>query len=340
MIGPSWLLLALGGAVHATEFELDTDSPDALCPELSMTREVVRRRLGELETEGGGRWHGLYSTVHDPTGRRGDYVRLVIRDARGKEHLNRELPLKGESCETLAQAIALVVDGFFRELAQAASRDDTVDGPAPSQERGGTVTSTERANTPAPVASISSTPAPRRISDHSPSLPGRKQAGTMLGSSYESVPAKAALSLGVFVTQPERWRMQLQAGLPFAELRDDRGAGTATAYVVPVRWSFSYVLQPLKGMQWLIGPEAILSIERGAARNVPNGRHGWRVSPGLGAQIGLAYWVTQSVALGTSVSFDQMLFQSRSYFMYGEPVLEFSSTRVSATLGLWAAIWP
>src|SRR5512142_257068 len=106
MIGLRWLVLALGGSVQATEFQLDTDTPDSLCPELSMTREAVRQRLGQLETEAGGRWHGVYSNVHDPTGRRGDRARLVIRHADRREQLKRELPLKGESCETLAQAIA------------------------------------------------------------------------------------------------------------------------------------------------------------------------------------------------------------------------------------------
>src|SRR5512142_5392 len=112
MIGLRWLVLALGGSVQATEFQLDTDTPDSLCPELSMTRSAVRQRLGQLETEAGRRWHGVYSNVHDPTGRHGDYVRLVIRDAEGHEQLKRELPMKGESCETLAQAIALVVEGY------------------------------------------------------------------------------------------------------------------------------------------------------------------------------------------------------------------------------------
>jgi len=84
MTGLSWLLLTLGGIAHATEFQLDTDTPDALCPELSMTREAVRRRLGQLETEAGGGWRGSYSIVHDPSGRRGDHVYLVIRDAGAK----------------------------------------------------------------------------------------------------------------------------------------------------------------------------------------------------------------------------------------------------------------
>ena len=330
MIQLSWLLLALGG-VQTTEFELDTDTPDSLCPELTMTRDAVRQRLGQLETEGGGRWHGSYSTVHDPTGRRGDYVRLVIRDAEGKEHLNRELPIKGESCDTLAQAIALVIDGFFRELTQSPTREEAEENPPPPQHPLGRVTPSERPTALPPIASTTPTP----------KLAGTpEQVGFALGGSYESVPSKPALTIAFSVAQPGRWRTQLQAGIPFADLREQHDVGAAVGYVIPVRWALSYALEPLVRVQWFIGPEALLSVEHGAAKGVPNVHTGWRVSPGIGAQTGLAYWVTRSVGLAASVSGDEVFFQSRGFLMYQQPVLEFSRTRLSATFGIWAVIWP
>src|ERR1700690_2695120 len=118
-MGLSWLLLAMGLSREPTEFQIDTDTPDSLCPELSMTRDAVQKRLGKLEVEGGGIWRGHYGTVHDPSGRHGDYVRLVIVDPSGKEQATRDFSVRGESCATLAQAIALVVEGFFRDLGQS-----------------------------------------------------------------------------------------------------------------------------------------------------------------------------------------------------------------------------
>ncbi|HEY5962010.1 MAG TPA: hypothetical protein VIV60_35875, partial [Polyangiaceae bacterium] len=73
---------------------------------------------------------------------------------------------------------------------------------------------------------------------------------------------------------------------------------------------------------------------------IPAGRDGWRVSPGIGARIGVLGWVAQSVAVDMSLAADEVLFQSRKFLMYEQPVFEFSRTRLSATIGLSAVIWP
>jgi hypothetical protein len=267
-------------------------------------------------------------------------VRLVIRDANGKEHLNRELPLKGESCETLAQAIALVVDGFFRELSQSPARDEPEEPKLTQQHRVGGAAPSEPPTTAAPVASVSLTPVQTTAEIQPGSSARRIQAGLVLGASFESVPSQAALAVGFSLGQPGRWHTRLQASLPFANLHEDQGVGTATAYVMPMRWSLSYVLEPFARMQWFAGPEALLSLEHASTTGATSGRSGWRVSPGIGVQMGLAYWVTRSVAVGPSLAADEVLFQSRKFLMYGHPVLEFDRTRLSATFGIWAVILP
>lgn len=333
----SWLLLALGGSVQATEFQLDTNTPDSLCPELSMTREAVRQRLGQLETEAGGRWHGLYSSVHDPTGRRGDYVRLVISDPEGREQLTRDLPLKGESCETLAQAIALVVDSYFRELTHDLARNETAEKPPASQALTSPHELEPPSTTEAPVASPQSTP--RVAPEQARSSMLQARVAVALGAGYESVTNNGAATVGLSIGQAAHWRWQLQAGFPFSKHHEEVSPGAVTAYLVPVRLSLSYVLEPIRRIQWLIGPEVLLSLERGAAQGVPAGRNGWRVSPGIGAQTAVVGWVAQSIALYLSLNADEVVLQSRKFLMYEQPVLQFPRTRLSATVGVRALIW-
>jgi hypothetical protein len=334
MTGFGWLLLALGSAVQATEFQLNTDTPDSLCPELSMTRNAVRQRLGQLETEASGRWHGMYRSVHDPTGRRGDYVRLVISDAEGREQLTRELPMKGESCETLVQAIALVVDGFFRELAQSEAGDER-------DERVERVEVTEN-DAPKPQPAME----PTVVSPHLtlPELPAQRpikqpRTAIALGAGYESVPSKSIVNAGLSFGISAHWNWQLQAGFPFSNHREEVPPGAATAYVIPTRLSLSYVLEPVRRLEWFIGPEGFLSLEHGATQKIPAGRNGWRVSPGIGAQTAVVGWVAQSIALYLSLAADVVLFDSRQFLVYEEPVFEFARTRLSATAGLRAVIW-
>jgi hypothetical protein len=334
MMGLGWVLLAIGVGVQPSEFQIDTDTPDALCPEVSMTREAVRRRLGKLEVEGSGRWRGTYSTVHDPSGRRGDYVRLVIIDAAGKEQLSRELPMQGESCATLAQAIALVVDGFFRELGQTTPHEITNLAPAASSSKDGQgpAPAASAVESPAPVPAISE--ATRGAQDHN-----RAKAGLIIGGGYESVPSSPASSWGLFVTGTSGWRIQLQTGFPTARWRENHGSASAYAYPIPIRLTASYALQLSPKIQWLFGPDVLVSLEDGSSEGVPNVRSGWRASFGLGADSGIAYWLGDSVAVAAKASAGVIFFESRRFLMYNEPVLELARGRLAGGLELWAVIF-
>lgn len=332
-MGLSWLWLAIGASVQATEFQIDTDTPDALCPELSITREAVRRRLGEVEADGNGHWHGLYSTVHDPTGGRGDYVRLVIVDGSGTAQLTRELPIKGESCENLAQAIALVVDGFFHE--QSAAREAAMDGsPAPLAPLASVPTDNTlraRPQTAAPAQPALSVPPKTKKSD--------TFAGLSLGGGYESVASNAAFSWGFFFAERRGWLAQLTLSTPAASVHEQHGAAEARAYVAPVRLALAHAFDLATNTQWFIGPDTILSLEHAAANGITQGRSGWRASFGLGGQMGLMYWVTPSVALVPNISAQAMLVQGRKFTMYDEPVLELPRGRFFAAIDLWMRIF-
>lgn len=108
------LLLSEGArAEEPSGFTLETGSPDALCPALEVAREAVTRRLGALVVEG--RWRARYTIAHVPSGT-GDFVRLELFNPEGRAELVRDLPIEGESCRTMAEVIALVLDRYFRGL--------------------------------------------------------------------------------------------------------------------------------------------------------------------------------------------------------------------------------
>jgi hypothetical protein len=92
----------------AAGLTVDSLSPDALCPPIEETRRAVAARLGSVELEG--TWHATYLLVHR---RQGDFVSLSLHDPEGVLRLQRDLPVRGGSCATLAPVIALVLERFF-----------------------------------------------------------------------------------------------------------------------------------------------------------------------------------------------------------------------------------
>lgn len=96
------LFTAVGGLT------VDTPSPDALCPPIEQTRSIITARLGAIELEG--TWRATYDLIHRPDQ---DVVRLELRDSGGNVRLTRDFTANGNSCSTLAQVIALVLERYF-----------------------------------------------------------------------------------------------------------------------------------------------------------------------------------------------------------------------------------
>lgn len=325
-MGLCGLLLTAGIAIVPTEFLVDTDTPDSLCPDLSTTRDAVRRRLGQLDVEGGGTWRGRYSNVHDPAGQRGDYVRLVILDPKGKEQALRDLPLQGESCATMAQAIALVVDGFFRDLGQTAIREPS---PARDPARPTAVQSTASNAAPAIApATVAATPMATMTT------------GPIVGGGYESVVSSPAASFGWFVAGTAPWLVDLRVTIPTSTLRETHHGIDARLYAAPLRLDLNYAPKWSARLRPFVGPELLLSPERGAVEGVAQGRSGWRLTLGMGVRLGGALSVTPAWAIAMSISADFALLQSRRFLMEDEAVLELRRARLAGVLELWGAIFP
>lgn len=106
-MGPTLTILML-----AQGLVVETPSPDALCPDLAHTRESVRSRLGEVQGAG---YRAHYTIVHERGDHPKDFVKLELIDPAGDVRLRRELPI-GNSCGAVADAIALVLERYFRTL--------------------------------------------------------------------------------------------------------------------------------------------------------------------------------------------------------------------------------
>jgi len=328
-MGLSWLLLTMGLVREPTEFQIDTDPPDSLCPELSMTRDAVQKRLGKLEVEGGGIWRGRYVTVHDPSGRHGDTVRLVIVDPNGNEQASRDFSVRGESCATLAQAIALVVESFFRDLGQAQNSEP------PKVE-------------PAVVGSLPPMTAPARLAppDNVRQKPSKKpvkpsaMAGLNVGAGYESAPASLAAYLGWFVTVKSSWQLDLRTAFVPSRQSTTFRTGTADLLAIPARLSMVYSAAFAGDWRVFIGPELLTSFESASTKGVDSGRSGWRASFGAGARAGAAFWFTPSVSLGVSFCGDGVFSQSRRFLLDNNSELGLSRTRLAGALELSGVIFP
>ncbi|HET7545404.1 MAG TPA: hypothetical protein VFK05_36305 [Polyangiaceae bacterium] len=134
-LGVALLWVSRATALESGGFTLETGSPDALCPDLETTREIVARRLGSLIVEGRKGWLARYTIGHAPAGNPRDFVRLELFNPEGGVELRRDLPIEGDSCRTMAEVIALVLDRYFRGLvaneASEASSEGSAEAPQP-----------------------------------------------------------------------------------------------------------------------------------------------------------------------------------------------------------------
>ena len=232
-------------ALEADGFTLETGSPDALCPELETTREIVARRLGSLVVEGRKGWLARYTIGHAPAGTPRDFVRLELFNPHGEVELRRDLPIEGDSCRTMAEVIALVLDRYFRGL--GASESSPPD-------------SSEAARTPTPV-SISTLPEaarePARASRFA--LAGR---GPRLSAEYAFTLAQPSLGARV---SAGLWRhfqgaIALRWGLTSLEENEPRGA-RVVARTGAAQASFAWTLALPPGLLH-VGPAASLTVQQ------------------------------------------------------------------------------
>lgn len=267
-------VLALTALVAAGGLRVETGTPAALCPDIGEVRRAVRERLN---VEGGGEWLASYDLVHRPDAEAGDVVRVELRDPAGRLRLRRDLPRSGESCVALAQAVALVLESFFRAAA------------AP----------------PVIGSSSSSSPTPTR-----PAALGWGPALDVLGA-WAVGPSGPAVAVNVWygLGSASPWAFGVDGVWMATEqqLTIDLGASGQAAAAARSTLLRGWVARRLRvavPIELLLGPEVVLGIDRMHPTGVPNGMSNARAAPGAGGRAQLRLQLAGRVALALVAALD------------------------------------
>lgn len=287
---------------------VETGSPDALCPDLTRTREAVAARLGTLDVAEAG-WIATYTIGHAPDAGRGDFVRLLLHDPEGRVRLERDLPLEPGGCAAMAQAIAVVLDRYFRALAEAEAPtgDAEADDEARTRSRSSDAATPDEA--PPLVAEADApgeTAGTRGPEDGAgPALPEPQLELGLLAGAALDLPSGAAELLFTAPVAP-LFRVGVTVSTPFRAEREWLGAEWVQGWSVPFRF-WAGVGRAGGDFSVYGGPELLLALEGGRGAGLAEERSGGRVVPGAGVGLELGYRLTPRVGLGLRAALDANL---------------------------------
>jgi hypothetical protein len=291
-LGFAWLgvvlLWAFGAsALESDGFTLETGSPDALCPELEATREIVARRLGSLVVEGRKGWLARYTIGHAPAGSPRDFVRLELFNPEGAVELRRDLPIEGDSCRTMAEVIALVLDRHFRGL--VAGDESAQASPERPRLQGSAAASRAPRAPPEPVR------APQvAMIGKGPRLSA--EYATHLAEPYLGLRVRAGFGRTLEAGLGLRW------GMTSLEEKDPRGA-RIEAHKLTSRVSLAWKLALPPGLLHL-GPAVSLAFEQATTRGLQNQTDRTRAVWMVGAEAGYAVAIGRGLFIEGSTSLD------------------------------------
>jgi len=288
-VGVAFLWAADAAALESDGFTLETGSPDALCPELEATREIVARRLGSLVVEGRKGWLARYTIGHAPAGKPRDFVRLELFNPQGEVELQRDLPIEGDSCRTMAEVIALVLDRHFRGL--GAAELSPPDSP-------------EVARNQRPVAVSAQPEAAREPAASSFDLTGR---GPRLSAEYAVTLAQASLGLRASLGLGRSFEaaLGLRWGLTSLEENEPRGARVA-ARTVASRASFAWRQALPPGLLHL-GPAVSLAVQQATTHGLAHQTDRTRALWMAGAEAGFVVPVARNLFVEASASLELLV---------------------------------
>jgi hypothetical protein len=298
---------------------IETGSPDALCPDLATARAAVERRLGQLVVPDGSAFTARYTIGHAPSGTPRDFVRLELFGPDGKVQLARDLPLDGESCSTMADVIALVLDRHFRALL---GREPA---PEPAVEAG------PPAPAPAPAppsaSGMKAEVSPAIDADRGPADIGagasRPRSADSIsvelashGMGHVALGARAIVGLGPQVLVGGA----LHLGL--SEEREVVSAGEVNSRELVTRAFVAWA--PRWGaLDAYLGPGLRLALARGTGEGLATSDSGLRLRPCFGADAGLAWHPGERWVLSAFTAVDVMVPRMGGWFSVdGSEVLE------------------
>jgi len=264
---------------------VETGSPDALCPDLVATREAIHSRLGTLALEGEQQgWLARYTVGHAP-GSAGDFVRLELFDSSGVRRLMRDLPRADESCATLSQAIALVVERYFRELAPA-----PVGAAVPPS-------APEPSAAPAPAPVVAPMPAPAQRTP-------RLALGLAVGFAGAQPSAIAGVYAGYWLMPNAHLELSLFADLEAR--REPLGAAQVELRSYPAQLGLGFGPR-FQAWEAFAGPELRLSLERVSGTGLQSFDPGPGAELAVGVGAGMGWWPARQLGLNLRTALDYRL---------------------------------
>jgi len=323
----AWLGVVLlwsldASALESGGFTLETGSPDALCPELEATREIVARRLGSLVVEGRKGWLARYTIGHAPAGTPRDFVRLELFNPEGAVELRRDLPIEGDSCRTMSEVIALVLDRHFRGL--AAGDESPQASPAVAR--------------PEPSASVPGPPPapPEPVTAARVPVTGR---GPRLSAEYATSLAQPYLGLRVSLGLAARLEaaLALRWGLTSLEESEARGA-RIEARSATSRLSVAWKLALPPGLLHL-GPAVSLTFEQATTRGLQYPTDRTRALWMAGLETGYVTPIGRKLFIEGSMSLDFLVPGAGGQFLVdNQEVLSPQTVRLGWALG-FGYVW-
>ena len=274
--------LLLWALVSGSGLRVDTSTPDALCPDLGQVRAAARARLGDIEAEGD--WKASYALIHRPDGAEaGDVVRLELHDPAGRLRLQRELPRAGESCASLAQALVVILDAYFRHPTDT----EEVAAPAPTSRSEPVALATVVA--PAPLRSE------RLVIDLSAGW-----SGGWRGADRQS----PVLALGLRASLAPLWWAGLEGTWLTSSQTQTFGTLSATLRSYGVRGFVARDLLYRAGARLLVGPELLVGLDRADGSQLADGARETRPSFGAGLRTQLRLRLSPALWLSVLTTLD------------------------------------
>jgi hypothetical protein len=278
MTGGSLLLWALAAT---SGLRVDTSTPDALCPDLGQVRAAASARLGDIEANGD--WRASYALIHRPDGAEaGDVVRLDLRDPSGRLRLQRELPRAGESCASLAQALVVILDAYFRHPTDT----DELAVAAPTPEAAARAS---EAPPPAPP------PADHLVADVSGGW------SSAWGNADRQSPV---LALGLRAALSRLWWAGVEGSWLTSTQSQTFGTASASLRSYGVRGFIARDLLDRPTTSLLLGPEVLLALDRADASMLTSGARETRASFGAGLRAQLQLRILQALSLSVHATLD------------------------------------
>jgi hypothetical protein len=318
------VILALAGVAAAplSIVVSEAGAPREGCALLEQTQRGINERVGTQHAEGG-TWAARYVVTQSSVPGESEIVRLELSDPEGRVRLRRELPIEGENCADVAQAIALVVERYFADLAA----EHVAEAETPESSPAVATPTPEPSPAPSPVVA----PAP-------PAAPPPQRPPRALGQRPVTL-WRAGVGAALLLPDPAArvdvnvrldhawWSAGLRGVVPTKERSEPLDEGKAELSALPLRlwaaadWTWD-------DLEVSLGPELLVSLERGDTVASDRIGDGTRLVLGLGAQANALLSLSGPVALSLAAGGDVTLPLAMSQFLVAETEREVLKPRI------------